>query len=40
MPANGSRPWSPTRRALAEDAAEKVAIEYEPLPFVLDAEEA
>ena len=27
-------------RALAEDAAEAVAIEYEPLPFVLDAEEA
>ena len=27
-------------RALAEDAAEAVAIEYEPLPFVLDGEEA
>ena len=27
-------------RALAEDAAEAVAIEYEPLPFVLDADEA
>ena len=27
-------------RALAEDAAELVEIEYEPLPFVLDAEEA
>lgn len=27
-------------RALAEDAAEAVEIEYEPLPFVLDAEEA
>lgn len=27
-------------RALAEDAAEKVKIEYERLPFVLDAEEA
>ncbi len=27
-------------RALAEDAAELVAIEYEPLPFVLDGEEA
>ena len=27
-------------RALAEDAAEAVAVEYEPLPFVLDAEEA
>ncbi len=27
-------------RALAEDAAELVKVEYEPLPFVLDAEEA
>ena len=27
-------------RALAEDAAELVEVEYEPLPFVLDAEEA
>ena len=27
-------------RALAEDAAEAVTIEYEPLPFVLDGEEA
>ena len=27
-------------RALADDAAELVAIEYEPLPFVLDGEEA
>jgi CO/xanthine dehydrogenase Mo-binding subunit len=27
-------------RALAEDAAEAVAVEYEPLPFVLDGEEA
>src|SRR6187402_2165157 len=27
-------------RALAEDAAEAVAIEYEPLPFVLDGEHA
>jgi 2-furoyl-CoA dehydrogenase large subunit len=27
-------------RALAEDAAEAVAIDYEPLPFVLDAEKA
>ncbi len=27
-------------RALAEDAAELVAVEYEPLPFVLDGEEA
>ena len=27
-------------RALAEDAAEAVAVDYEPLPFVLDAEEA
>jgi 2-furoyl-CoA dehydrogenase large subunit len=27
-------------RALAEDAAEMVRVEYEPLPFVLDAEEA
>jgi 2-furoyl-CoA dehydrogenase large subunit len=27
-------------RALAEDAAEAVEIEYEPLPFVLDAEQA
>jgi 2-furoyl-CoA dehydrogenase large subunit len=27
-------------RALAEDAAEAVEIDYEPLPFVLDAEEA
>src|SRR6476659_1955393 len=27
-------------RALAEDAAEAVAIEYEPLPFVLDGEQA
>ena len=27
-------------RYLAEDAAEVVAVEYEPLPFVLDAEEA
>ena len=27
-------------RAIAEDAAELVAIEYEPLPFVLDGEEA
>jgi 2-furoyl-CoA dehydrogenase large subunit len=27
-------------RALAEDAAERVIIDYEPLPFVLDAEEA
>src|SRR5262245_26517307 len=26
-------------RALAEDAAEKVEVEYEPLPFVIDAEE-
>ena len=40
MPANGSRRWWPTRRALAEDAAEAVAVEYEPLPFVLDGEEA
>ena len=27
-------------RALAEDAAEEVEIDYEPLPYVLDAEEA
>src|SRR6266852_2863593 len=27
-------------RALAEDAAEAVVVEYEPLPFVLDADEA
>jgi CO/xanthine dehydrogenase Mo-binding subunit len=27
-------------RALAEDAAEAVAVEYDPLPFVLDGEEA
>jgi len=27
-------------RALAEDAAEAIAVEYEPLPFVLDGEEA
>ncbi|MGH6664001.1 MAG: xanthine dehydrogenase family protein molybdopterin-binding subunit, partial [Pseudolabrys sp.] len=27
-------------RALAEDAAEEINIEYEPLPFVLDAEQA
>src|SRR4029078_6577362 len=27
-------------RALAEDAAELVAVEYEPLPFVLDGGEA
>jgi 2-furoyl-CoA dehydrogenase large subunit len=27
-------------RALAEDAAEEIAVEYEPLPFVLDAEQA
>jgi 2-furoyl-CoA dehydrogenase large subunit len=27
-------------RALAEDAAEEVNVDYEPLPFVLDAEEA
>ncbi len=27
-------------RALAEDAAEAVSVEYEPLPFVLDGEEA
>jgi 2-furoyl-CoA dehydrogenase large subunit len=27
-------------RALAEDAAELVAVQYEPLPFVLDGEEA
>ena len=27
-------------RALAEDAAEAVEIDYEPLPFVLDAEQA
>jgi 2-furoyl-CoA dehydrogenase large subunit len=27
-------------RALAEDAAELVAVEYEPLPFILDGEEA
>src|SRR6187402_867223 len=27
-------------RALAEDAAELIAVEYEPLPFVLDGEEA
>jgi 2-furoyl-CoA dehydrogenase large subunit len=27
-------------RALAEDAAELVQVEYEPLPYVLDAEEA
>jgi CO/xanthine dehydrogenase Mo-binding subunit len=27
-------------RAIAEDAAELVAVEYEPLPFVLDGEEA
>ena len=27
-------------RALAEDAAEAVTVEYEPLPFVLDGEEA
>ena len=27
-------------RALAEDAAEAVAVEYEPLPFILDGEEA
>ncbi len=39
MPANGSRPWSPIP-ALAEDAAEKVRITYEKLPFVLDAEQA
>ncbi len=32
--------WWPIRRALAEDAAEAVAVEYEPLPFVLDADEA
>ena len=40
MPANGSRRWSRTRRALAEDAAERCAVDYEPLPFVLDGEEA
>ena len=27
-------------RALAEDAAEKIVVDYEPLPFVIDAEEA
>ena len=27
-------------RALAEDAAEAIEIDYEPLPFVLDAEQA
>ncbi|HVB90277.1 MAG TPA: xanthine dehydrogenase family protein molybdopterin-binding subunit [Beijerinckiaceae bacterium] len=27
-------------RALAEDAAERIVVDYEPLPFVLDAEEA
>ncbi len=27
-------------RALAEDAAEEIVVDYEPLPFVLDAEEA
>ncbi|MGH6777530.1 MAG: xanthine dehydrogenase family protein molybdopterin-binding subunit, partial [Bradyrhizobium sp.] len=27
-------------RALAEDAAEKVRVTYEPLPFVIDSEEA
>ena len=27
-------------RALAEDAAEKIEVDYEPLPFVMDAEEA
>ena len=27
-------------RALAEDAAEKVRVEYQPLPFVIDAEQA
>jgi len=27
-------------RALAEDAAERVAVDYEPLPFVLDGEDA
>ena len=27
-------------RALAEDAAEEIDIRYEPLPFVLDAEQA
>ncbi len=27
-------------RALAEDAAERVKVEYEPVPFILDAEEA
>ena len=27
-------------RALAEDAAEKVEVDYEQLPFVLDAEQA
>ena len=40
MPANGWRRSSPTRRALAEDAAELVRVEYEPLPFVLDGEDA
>src|SRR6266571_1048519 len=30
----------PETRALAEDASEKVRVVYEPLPFVMDAEEA
>ena len=40
IPANGLPPWWPTRRAQAEDAAEAIEIDYEPLPFVLDAEKA
>ena len=40
MSANGSRPWSRETRALAEDAAELIEVEYEALPHVVDPEAA
>ena len=39
-PANGSRRWWPTARARRGRRRSWSTVEYEPLPFVLDAEEA
>ena len=38
MPANGWWRSSPKPAPMAEDAAEKVRVEYEPLPYVIDPE--
>ena len=40
MPANGSRPWSPTRARSPRTPPSWSRVDYEPLPFVLDGEAA